>query len=53
METVFSVFKVPRQCPLLLLVRVKLVFRIQNFNVNGVGGGCIGAKFSLTLGGLH
>jgi hypothetical protein len=34
--------KVPRQCPLVLLIGVRLEFRFNlknfNFNVNGVGG---------------
>jgi hypothetical protein len=28
-ETIFSVFKVPRQCPIVLLIWVRLVFRIN------------------------
>jgi hypothetical protein len=53
-KTMFSVLKVPRQCQLVCLVGMKLVFRINSkFQFYWNWKGCIGAKFSLTLGELH
>jgi hypothetical protein len=39
LKTIFAVLKVPRQCPLVLLVGVRLVFGINSlFNFNEVRG---------------
>jgi hypothetical protein len=49
--------KVLRHCPLVLLIGVRLEFRINStfyfFIYNVIGVGCIETKFSPTLGGLH
>jgi hypothetical protein len=48
-ETIIAALKVPRQCPLVLLIRVRLVLGINSILIlifNSVGG----AAFSVTLG---
>jgi hypothetical protein len=66
-EIIFLVLKVPRQCPLLLFIGVKLMIMINSeFNFYAVRkaaleriffrkyGGCSMAKlFMLPMGGLH
>jgi hypothetical protein len=51
--------KVPRHCPLVILIRVRLEFRVNStffifiFNCNIIGVGGAALEFSTTFGGLH